>query len=129
MPIWHAISFIKLIFFLMISSSNKIVLHCVKSVHIRSYSGPYFPVFGLFTDQNNSEYGQFHTVTLFDVWEMKKKSWLLLSQQQLATKSAKRLWNLQILQWKGVSRAKLSVILIALVKMTTRLLQKCISRR
>ena len=22
-------------------------LHCVKSVHIRSYSGPYFPAFGL----------------------------------------------------------------------------------
>ena len=26
---------------------------CVKSVRIRSYSGPYFPAFGL----NNSEYG------------------------------------------------------------------------
>ena len=52
--------------------------HCVKSVHIRSYSGPYFPAFGLNmdrysvlrispysvrmrenTDQNNSEYGHF----------------------------------------------------------------------
>ena len=43
--------------------------HCVKSVRIRSYSGPYFPAFGLNaerspysvqmqekTDQNNSEY-------------------------------------------------------------------------
>ena len=24
--------------------------HCVKSVHIRSYSGPYFPAFGLNTE-------------------------------------------------------------------------------
>ena len=29
--------------------------HCVKSVDIRSYSGPYFPAFGL----SNSEYGHF----------------------------------------------------------------------
>ena len=50
--------------------------HCVKPVHIQSYSGPHFPAFGLNTerygvsppylvrmredvDQNNSEYGQF----------------------------------------------------------------------
>ena len=30
-------------------------VHCVKTVRIRSYSGPYFQVFGL----NNSEYGHF----------------------------------------------------------------------
>ena len=29
----------------------------MKRVHIRSYSGLYFPAFGLNTDQNNSEYG------------------------------------------------------------------------
>ena len=33
--------------------------HCVKSVRIRSYSGPHFPAFGLNMDQNNSEYGHF----------------------------------------------------------------------
>ena len=49
--------------------------HCVKSIRIRSYSGPYFPEFGLNTErysispysvwmreneyQNNSEYGHF----------------------------------------------------------------------
>ena len=33
--------------------------HCVKSVRTRSYSSPYFPAFGLNTDQNNSECGQF----------------------------------------------------------------------
>ena len=43
--------------------------HCVRSVRIRSYSGSYFPAFGLNTeysvrmqehkDQNNSEYGLF----------------------------------------------------------------------
>ena len=29
--------------------------HCVKNVRIKSYSSPYFPAFGLHTDQNNSE--------------------------------------------------------------------------
>ena len=33
--------------------------HFLKSVNIRSYSGPYFPAFGLNTNQNNSEYGHF----------------------------------------------------------------------
>ena len=32
--------------------------HCVKSLRICSYSGPYFPAFGLKTGQNNSEYGR-----------------------------------------------------------------------
>ena len=31
----------------------------VKSVRIRSFSGPYFPAFGLNTDETNSEYGHF----------------------------------------------------------------------
>ena len=51
-------------------------IHCLKSVRIRSYSGPHFPAFGLNTerygvslriqsecwkiaDQNNFEYGHF----------------------------------------------------------------------
>ena len=43
--------------------------HCVKSAHIRSYSGPHFPTFGLYVerstqtrenmDQNNTEYRHF----------------------------------------------------------------------
>ena len=33
--------------------------HCVKSVRIRSFTGPYFPTFGLNTEQKNSEYGHF----------------------------------------------------------------------
>ena len=33
--------------------------HCVKSVHNRSYSDPYFPVYGLNMDQNNCECGRF----------------------------------------------------------------------
>ena len=57
-------------------SSRMCHCHCVKSVRIRSYSGPYFPTFELNTkrygsnspysvrmqentDQNNSEYGHF----------------------------------------------------------------------
>ena len=34
-------------------------MHCVKSVRIRSFSGPYIPAFGLNTDQENSKYGHF----------------------------------------------------------------------
>ena len=34
-------------------------LHCVKSLSIQSYSGPYFLAFGLNTDHNNCEYGRF----------------------------------------------------------------------
>ena len=33
--------------------------HCVKSVRIRSFSGPYIPAFELNTDQKNSEYEHF----------------------------------------------------------------------
>ena len=33
--------------------------HCVKSVRIRSFSGPYSPAFGMNTNQKNSEYGHF----------------------------------------------------------------------
>ena len=37
----------------------------VKSVRIRSYSGPYFFAFGLNTDQNNSEYGHFSRSVIY----------------------------------------------------------------
>ena len=41
-------------------SINEKFVNCqfVKSAHIWSYSGPYFPTFRLNTDLNNSEYGQ-----------------------------------------------------------------------
>ena len=39
--------------------------HCVRSVRIRSSSGPYFPAFGLNTDQNNYEYGHFLLTEVF----------------------------------------------------------------
>ena len=34
-------------------------IRCFKGVCIRRFYGPYFPVFGLNTDQKNSEYGHF----------------------------------------------------------------------
>ena len=44
-------------------SKFEIAFHCMKSVCIRSFSGRYFPAFGLNTDQKNSEYGDFlHSV-------------------------------------------------------------------
>ena len=36
-----------------------IILHCVKSVGIWSFSGPHFPALGLNTDQKNPNYGHF----------------------------------------------------------------------
>ena len=44
------------------------ICHCVKSVCIRSYSGPHFPAFGLSTDRYSvshhiqSEYGKMRTI-------------------------------------------------------------------
>ena len=57
-------------------------IHCVKSVRIRNYSGPHFPVFGL----NAERYGKiqtritsntdtFHAVTILcSVWQSLQKS-------------------------------------------------------
>ena len=45
--------------FLIVLSNINRDWHCVKTIQIRSYSGPYFPSFRLNTDQNNSEYGYF----------------------------------------------------------------------
>ena len=42
-----------------IAVNNCREIYCMKSVHIRSYSGPHFPAYGLNTDQNNFEYGHF----------------------------------------------------------------------
>ena len=55
---------IMLLKYLYLSSS-----HCVKSVHIRSFSGPYFPAFGLNTDQKNSEYGHFSHIVFYLVYK------------------------------------------------------------
>ena len=41
-------------------------LHCVKSVHIRSFFGLYFPAFGLNTDQKNFEFRHFVYEVLLD---------------------------------------------------------------
>ena len=53
-----------------------LIMHCVKSVLIRTFSGPYFPVFGLVSLRIHSECGKIrtrktpntgtiHTVTIF----------------------------------------------------------------
>ena len=34
----------------MVAIKNNFTKHCVKSVRIRSFSGPYFPTFGLNTE-------------------------------------------------------------------------------
>ena len=54
------------LWFLIVMKQFNSALHCVKSVHIRSYSGPYFPAFEMNSakmrenvDQNNPKYGHF----------------------------------------------------------------------
>ena len=39
--------------------SDSMINHCIKSVRIQSYSGPYFSALGMNTDQNNSGCGYF----------------------------------------------------------------------
>ena len=55
------------------------MLHCVKSVRIRSYCGPHFPAFGLKTEQNNSKYGQFSR-NVSDITQPKNAQTTTLSQ-------------------------------------------------
>ena len=50
---------------------------CVKSVRIRSYSGPYFPTFGQNTDQNNSEYGRFSRSDMNMIYGMTNVSFII----------------------------------------------------
>ena len=59
-PIWYKIT------------PNKYysLCHCVKSVHIWSFFGSYFPAFGLNTVQKNSECGHFSRSVLHSVTEM-----------------------------------------------------------
>ena len=49
------------------------VRHYVKGVHFQSFSGPYFPAFGLHTDQKNSEYGQFSRIAWL-LWKLSSSS-------------------------------------------------------
>ena len=55
------------------------MIHSVKSVRIRSYSGPYFPAFGLNTDRNNSKYGHFSRSDFFTAYFEQLKYSVLVS--------------------------------------------------
>ena len=55
------------------------MLHCVKSVRIRSYCGPHFPAFELKTEQNNSKYGHFSR-NVSDITQPKNAQTTTLSQ-------------------------------------------------
>ena len=49
--------------------------HCMKSVRIRSFSGPYFLSFGHNTNQKNSEYGHFsRSVNLYYIYNVSIRS-------------------------------------------------------
>ena len=68
-----------------------IYFYCVKSVRIRSFAGPYFPVFGLNTerysvrmrentDQKNSEYGHFSQILEEDI--LNYKNYIILKKNE-----------------------------------------------
>ena len=72
--------------------------HCVKNVHIRSYSGPYFPAFGLSispysirmrenTDQHDSKYGHFSR----SIWKSKSMVLIKFKILYLNTKTKDRM--------------------------------------
>ena len=63
--------------------------HCEKSVRIWSYSGPYFPAFGLNMDQDNAEYEHFLRCGL---WILFMELFSALPQKHLPLK-----WLLAIL--------------------------------
>ena len=52
----------------LISPSASIIFHCVKSVRIRSFSGPYSVQMREKTNQKNSEYGHFSRSGLSDIF-------------------------------------------------------------
>ena len=78
-------------------SAKEFKTHCVKSVRIRSYSGPYFPAFGQNTEryQNNSEYGHFlrSHVQLFTLVNLQK---IMLGARVSIYKNLKRKTSMAI---------------------------------
>ena len=69
-----------------LNSTKLHLTHCVKSVRIRSYSGPYFPTFGLNADQNNIKYGHFlrseYRVVITEMYI----SWMFISSRYIKKK-------------------------------------------
>ena len=69
----------------------------LKTVHIRSYSGPYFSAFGLNADQNNSEYGHFlHSVIEQDgktLW-WKNLKWVKQKSKKTTRKNPNKLFQI-----------------------------------
>ena len=65
--------------------------HCVKSVHIPRFYGPYFPAFGLNTDHKNYEYEHF----LHAVW----KTVIISSLQEILRLKSEHKWALLLNIW------------------------------
>ena len=63
-------------------------LHCVKSVHIRSYSGQHSPTFELKTDQNNSKYGHFLRIVRYTLVDI-----MLCSLQKVSKSYLEYIWH------------------------------------
>ena len=106
--------------------------HCVKSVRIRSYSGPYFPAFRLKTDilcispysvrmqentdQNNFEYGHFSRSKNY--WRMK-----------IGASDCYRKKLVSLLCKKGLQNYLLTIISLFLFKITLQYLTSNLSSR
>ena len=79
---------------IIVSLSMSDMIHCLKSVCIRSYSGPYFPVFGL----NTKRYGvSFHAVYRLPVADKRLKLSMSLNKKSVtaATPILVSTWNLK----------------------------------
>ena len=86
--------------------------HCVKSVRIRRFSGPYFPAFGLNTDQKNSEYGHFdhllryaaicrpHSPIVYDSFCDFVMDWMVPNWKSCRIEGGVFRYNSIILRWK-----------------------------
>ena len=83
---------------------NPFTLHCVKSVRIRSFSGPHFPALKLNSDQKNSER------ILFIQWVTKKYCsvhFLVILVDYMTISALKKLFllELSILDWWNIQKS------------------------
>ena len=63
---------------------NYVLVHCVKSIHIRSFSGPYFIAFGLNTEWYRSTYLSVFSQNVWKYGPEKLRIWTLFTQWLLA---------------------------------------------
>ena len=85
---------------------DAIILHCVKSVGIWSFSGPHFPALGLNTDQKNFKYGYFsRSFRQIPCWQNLFEN----TGQQQVTRVTYKHANLFVVDFEQVFSRKISI--------------------